>query len=164
MSWAQSYLFIPVENHSDIHTSVERFFIAFSFNVVPLMVVSIIVDMPLLILQEYTIGWSPVFSVCSLFVNGLLLILKPQSYTLSHSASVVEEKAGASDTTCPSLTAEVFYGSAPASVNTKNQFTFIENVCCRHFPEYRTKRSGCYVPVVHYTVHLHLDHNNLTFV
>lgn len=55
-------------------------------------------------------------------MNGLLLILKPQSYLLSHSASVVEEKAGASDTTCPSLTAEVFYGSAPASVNTKNQF------------------------------------------
>lgn len=26
------------------------------------------------------------------------------------------------------------------------------------------KRSGCYVPVVHYTVHLHLDHHNLTFV
>lgn len=164
MSRAQSYLFIPVENHSDIHTSVERFFQSIF---IQCSVINCCIHNCRYAIVNLTVvyhGWSPVLSVCSLFVNSLLLILKPQSYLLSHSASVVEEKAGASDTTCPSLTAEVFYGSAPASVNTKNQFTFIENVCCRHFPEYRTKRSGCDVPVVHYTVHLHLDHHYLTFV
>lgn len=51
------------------------------------------------------------------FINTETPIILAQSQCFSGGG-----KSRSSDTTCPSLTAEVFYGSAPASVNTKNQF------------------------------------------
>lgn len=134
---------------------------AFSYNVAPLMVVSIYAVVNLIVVYHWI---NPCFvSILSICKWPLINTETPIILTRSECFSV-GGKSRSIDAMCPSLTVEVSHISAPATVNTKNQFTFIENVCCRHFPEYRTKRSGCYVPVVHYTVHLHLDHNNLTFV
>lgn len=122
MSRAQSYLFIPVENHSDIHTSVERFFQSIF---IQCSVINCCIHNCRYAIVNLTVVYhwmkSCFVSVLSVrewpFINTETPIILAQSQCFSGGG-----KSRSSDTTCPSLTAEVFYGSAPASVNTKNQF------------------------------------------